>query len=202
MYGFSDKEYRIPSELILTETLKLVDYKNIIINEEHSTVLLAEKQMRIKLSGIIKGYSLDKITDFLQSSSVEYYKIDFGGNLALSLPDSIPVGIESHENSIQNTIMMKQGFISTSSGSHQSFIKGEQLYTHIVNPTTGSAKPCVLSATVKTWSGIESDFLSTYFFLAGSNPSPLIIKKYLPQASVYIYDLDGHFSTYAENYNP
>jgi thiamine biosynthesis lipoprotein len=199
-YGFSDQNYRIPSKEELDNSLKLVDYRLIELDKESETVFLPSTKMKINLSGISKGYILDKITDFLIQNNVLDFTVDFGGNLSVYRNSQITVGIENQTNKrIQEKLSIDKGFVSTSSGSHQFFIKDGIRYTHIVNPKTGEASSIISSATIKTWSGLDSDFLSTYFFLVGENPCSTIRKKYLHQSSVFLFNKEGTFIVFKDN---
>ncbi|MCK5847791.1 MAG: FAD:protein FMN transferase [Caldisericia bacterium] len=199
-YGFNDGNYRIPSKKELHNSLELVNYKLIELDHASKTVFLPSKKMKINLSGIVKGYILDKITDMLVQRNIQDFSVDFGGNLSVYKNSPITVGIENRVHTkIRKSLNIEKGFISTSSGSHQYFINDGIRYTHIVNPKNGEASSLISSATVKTWSGLESDFLSTYFFLVGENPCYSVKNKYLAQSSVFLFSQEGTFIVFKDN---
>jgi len=61
IWGFKNKNYKIPSEEQIKTALKLISYRDIVIDEKNSTVFLKHKSEGIDLGGIAKGYTLDKI---------------------------------------------------------------------------------------------------------------------------------------------
>lgn len=202
LYRFHEVEPYVPSKKEIDTVRPLVDYKEIVLDEINRTAFLPTKGMYIDLSGVLKGYILDKISDFFVKQDIEHFYVNFGGNLSLSLEEALYVGIENPFNkSPQKGFFCSQGFVSTSSATHQFFDQGTKRYSHIIHPYTGSAEPIIGSATVVTWSGIESDFLSTYFFLVGTQPDPKIQKQYVSQSSIYLYTLKEVFTIYAEHYS-
>ncbi len=201
LYHLHDSQPSVPSTTEIRNILQYVDYKNIVLHANEKTVYLPKKGMYIDLSGVLKGYTLDRIAEYFVLNNIEYYYVDFGGNLCISTKDPLYVGIENPSNTaIKKGMYVQKGFVSTSSSKHQSFQHGGVTYSHIVHPKTGSAVPKISSATVVTWSGLESDFLSTYFFLVGRQPNQCIQNQYVAQSSVYLYLLSQEFIIYAKNY--
>ncbi len=200
MYRFHDPQPCSVKKEIHT-ALQYVDYRKIDLNALEKTVYLPKKGMYIDLSAILKGYTLDRIAEYFILNNIEYYYVDFGGNLCISTKDPLYVGIENPSNkATEKGTHVQKGFVSTSSLKHQSFEHGGVTYCHIVHPITGSAIPEISSATVVTWSGLESDFLSTYFFLVGHQPNQCIQNQYVAQSSIYLYLLSHEFDIYAKNY--
>ena len=202
LYHFHDPQPSVPSKKEIQNALQYVDYRKIVLNTLEKTVYLPKKGMYIDLSGILKGYTLDKIAEYFILNNMEYYYVDFGGNLCISTKDPLYVGIENpFSKATEKGIQVQKGFVSTSSSKHQSFEYDGVTYCHIIHPKTGSAIPEISSATVVTWSGLESDFLSTYFFLVGHQPNQCIQNQYVAQSSIYLYLLSSEFDIYAKNYS-
>ncbi|MDD4028248.1 MAG: FAD:protein FMN transferase [Caldisericia bacterium] len=202
LYCFHDPHPHVPTQEELDRILPLVSYKDIQMNEEESTVFLPIQGMYIDLSGILKGYILDKISDFFLNHGMDDYYVNFGGNLSISRDEPLYIGIENpFQKTTQKGFFLSRGFVSTSSSTHQYFEQNGVRYSHIVHPLTGSAQPVIASSTVATWSGIESDFLSTYFFLTGTHPNHEVRSLYFAQSSIFLYHLTEAFEVYAENYS-
>jgi thiamine biosynthesis lipoprotein len=202
LYRFDDSHPHVPSNREIHDALQYVDYQKITLNAIEKTVYLPKKGMYIDLSGILKGYTLDKIADYFHQNNIEKYFVDFGGNLCIKTENPLYVGIENPSNkAVEKGFYIHRGFVSTSSSKHQSFQQDGTIYTHIIHPKTGSAIPIISSVTVATWSGLESDFLSTYFFLVGRQSNQDIQNRYVIQSSIYFYHLSHEFEIYAENYS-
>ncbi len=61
LWGFSkDKEIVLPEDKTIKNLKKLVNYNDMIINENDTTAFLKKKGMSIDLGGIAKGYAIDR----------------------------------------------------------------------------------------------------------------------------------------------
>lgn len=173
-----------PSSEIIKQKLPLVDYKKIIIYEEHNEVFLKEKGMMVDLGSIVKGYAADKVSDFLKSIEVHNALIDVGGNIV-----TMGKNIGTNKNwkagiQMPYTFDMEIGYINTNenketlvtSGIYERYIveldeetKTEKKYHHILNPNTGFPENNdLVSVTLVTNNSIIADAYSTALFLMGS----------------------------------
>ncbi|MFQ5772470.1 MAG: FAD:protein FMN transferase, partial [bacterium] len=62
LWGFNDddQEITIPKKEELNALLRLVNYRNIVLSEQDTAVLLNTKGMKLDLGGIAKGYAIDR----------------------------------------------------------------------------------------------------------------------------------------------
>ena len=65
----------------IDELIDLVDYEDVILNKNNSTVMLLRKNQKIDLGGIAKGYIADKIIDFYKENNIDSAIINIGGNI-------------------------------------------------------------------------------------------------------------------------
>ena len=102
----------------------------------------------LDLGGITKGFALDRIYDILKSNKVTDYIINCGSS-------SIMLGTNGHTKSwngqvttyykvslrdVPNTYFKAQDCVISSSGNDIQGVKiGDTMYSHIINPKTGSA---------------------------------------------------------------
>ena len=63
--------------------VRLINYRNILLNEEESTVFLKEKGMRIGFGGIGKGYAAERAKAVLQQRGVESGIVNAAGDLTV-----------------------------------------------------------------------------------------------------------------------
>ena len=88
-YGSIDKRFwnfdaamtSLPDKTIAKRSVRLINFRNVILNENDSTVLLKEKGMRIGFGGIGKGYAADRSKYILQQMGVENGVINAAGDL-------------------------------------------------------------------------------------------------------------------------
>lgn len=186
----SDPRCNIPSTEEINVALNLVDYNNIIINEEASTVFLKEKGMALDFGAIAKGYAADKVLEHLQKDAYTYISINLGGNVVVSgkaylynqyttTSDIVPIGIENpyyarfQEFTVMNIVETDVTVVT--SGVSKRYIEvinpennKYETYHHIINPLTGYPyENEIETITIIGKSSMEADGLSTGIFSLG-----------------------------------
>ncbi len=121
-------------------------------------------EAEIDLGGIAKGYTLDVIKDYLDSKEYKHYIINGGSSSILlgekNLGDGcFTVGMQKELPGAY--FKAKNCFISTSSNSEQGVEIDGTVYSHIINPITGSAITNYDSVIVLSEDGYLGDALST-----------------------------------------
>ena len=121
-------------------------------------------EAEIDLGGIAKGYTLDVIKDYLDSKEYKHYIINGGSSSILlgekNLGDGyFTVGMQKELPGAY--FKAKNCFISTSSNSEQGVKIDGTVYSHIINPITGSAITNYDSVIVLSEDGYLGDALST-----------------------------------------
>ena len=81
LWGFSTKNYKVPSGKEIAEKLKLVGFDKIDFNEETRKISFKNKGMEIDFGGIGKGYITDELVKILTDEKVESAIINLGGNV-------------------------------------------------------------------------------------------------------------------------
>jgi len=175
-----------PDDGMIKKTLSLVNYREIIINRDRSTVLLKRKGMLIDLGGIAKGYAADKAAETLKKQGVRSGLVAVAGDIkAFGLkPDGKPwkIGIRNpesgdKEDDIMATIELKDMAISTSGDYERFFISGGKRYHHLLDPKTGlSAQEC-RSVSIITKEGAFTDAFATGIFILGPEQGVKVLDK-------------------------
>ena len=121
-------------------------------------------EAEIDLGAVAKGYALDKAKQYLDSKQHKNYLIDVGSSSILLGEKS---GGENFKIKISNLnssyINAKNCFVSTSSRSRQKVELKGNIYSHIINPVSGSAINEHDAVIVLSQSGYLGDILSTNF---------------------------------------
>ncbi|TNF54933.1 FAD:protein FMN transferase [bacterium] len=182
LWGFNLKisEYAVPSEGDVRDILRLVDYRDIKINETESEIFLAKEGMELDLGGIAKGYATDGALDILKGKGMQAALVAIAGDIkGFGLkPDQKPwkVGIQNPRSpgdaseggeEIFATLYLENSAISTSGDYQRFFIEQGQRYHHIIDPRTGYPSSDVISVSVIAPEGLLSDGLSTGIFILG-----------------------------------
>ena len=176
----------IPGKRDISKRLKLVSYKNIIINEKKQTVYLRKKGMMIDLVGIAKGYAADRAIDILSASGRKAGMVSVAVDIrAYGLkPDGKPwmVGIRdprpvSATENILAALPLKNMAISTSGDYQRFFIKDGVRYHHLLIPWTGMPAGGCQSVSVIADKAVITDSFATAVFILGPEKGMRLLEK-------------------------
>ncbi|HVX26362.1 MAG TPA: FAD:protein FMN transferase, partial [Parafilimonas sp.] len=81
LWNFDTTMTRLPDAHTAKQMVKLINYKNVILDENKHTVFLKEKGMRIGFGGIGKGYAAEMAKRLLQSNGVTSGVVNAAGDL-------------------------------------------------------------------------------------------------------------------------
>lgn len=189
-WGFTEDQFRVPSQAELDALLKLVDDEQIHFSappplsgspSEPLTASLGAGQA-IDLGGIAKGYAADKLVKVFQEHQVPRALAQLGGNVLAygDRPDGTPwrVGIQDpakpeDKNAFAGVLELTDSFAVTSGGYQRYFEENGKRYHHIIDPATGyPADSGLTSVTVvagleRTYTGTMCDAFSTALFVMG-----------------------------------
>lgn len=187
---------QLPSKDAIIEKLKLVNYKDIILDEEESSIMLKNSKQSIDLGGIAKGFAADEIRDIFNENKVKSGLIDLGGNVFAigSKPDGTPwrIGIQSPKKSrgeyvgILNVINKS---VVTSGNYEKYFIKDGRRIHHIIDPRTGEpSESRIISATIISDNSIVGDGVSTGAYIIGVSKATELINSIDGIEAIFITD--------------
>ncbi|BCB96252.1 thiamine biosynthesis lipoprotein ApbE [Dissulfurispira thermophila] len=184
LWDFKNKA--MPDEKLIKAKLKLVGYKNIVVDKEKSMIFLKTKGSQIDLGGIIKGYAADKAVDVLRKNGIQSGIVAIAGDIKVfgKKPDGgfWNIGIQnprqkSDRDEIIATIGLSDTGISTSGDYERFFIKDGKRYHHLLNPKTGYPAYGCQSATVITKEAALTDAFATGIFILGPQKGMDALKR-------------------------
>lgn len=173
LWGINKPDPKIPAEKDIQAKLKLINYKNIDLNDENRSVFLKEKGMSIDLGGIAKGYAGDAVVELLKSRGVQHAIVDLGGNLVMigGKPDGTDwnVGIQEPFKPTGDSfaILSISDKAVVTSGIYQRYFKENgKIYHHILDTHTGyPVDNGLVSVTIVCEKSMEADALAKAFTL-------------------------------------
>lgn len=161
----------IPDEADIQNALSLVDYHNIIL-EDNVTLL---NGATIDLGGIAKGFIADEIVKILDDYNIKHALINLGGNVFAYGESAYGglwnIGIRNpypHQSEALLKVMLKNKSVVTS-GIYERYLEEDgKIYHHIFNPYTGyPIDNNLISLSVISDYSIDGDALSTSLFALG-----------------------------------
>ena len=173
LWNFDTTMTSLPTEEIAKQSVRLINYKNIIVDKEAATVYLKQKGMRIGFGGIGKGYAAEQAKNIMRLSGVESGVVNASGDLTTwgNLPngDKWTIGIVSPEMaSTTFSYMNISGLSVATSGNYEKFvvIDGKK-YSHTINPKTGLPVSGIKSVTIVSTNAEIADAMATPVMIMG-----------------------------------
>lgn len=208
-YGGIDKSFwnfdremtQLPDPELIKNHLKLVNYRNILLNPDDQTVFLKEKGMRIGFGGIGKGYAAEMAKRQLLQHGVLAGIVNASGDLTTwgNQADGKPwtIGIADPENAKQafSYLNITDMAIATS-GNYEKFvlIDGKK-YSHTINPKTGMPVSGVKSVTIFCPNAEIADAMATPVSIMGIESALNMVNQINHLECIIIDDEDHIYSS-------
>ena len=175
-WGFTTKEYRVPSDEELAALLENTDLSTVSFDRETGKISFGQEGMEIDLGGITKGYASAKAVEIFKEAGLPGGLVNLGGNVQTfgKKPDGSlwKVAVQSPypDDDYLGVIELTDKAVITSGGYERNFEKDGKTYHHIMDPETGKpAEKGLLSVTIISDDGMAADGLSTSLFVMGKD---------------------------------
>lgn len=173
LWNFDQTMTELPDKATAKRMVRLINYQNIILDQEKHTVFLKEAGMRIGFGGIGKGYAAEMAKALLKKRGVKSGIVNASGDLAVwgKQPDGKPwtVGIVHPDSAGQpfSYLEVGDGAVATS-GNYEKFvvIDGKK-YSHTIDPKTGLPVRGIKSVTIISPNAELCDALATPVTILG-----------------------------------
>lgn len=163
----------LPSEYVLKRAAEHMDITKIIIDEENSTVYLADPGMSLDVGSIGKGYAVQKLAEYAKELGVKNMLLSVGGNICTigAHEDGTPwkLGVQNPDMESSQTyvarVKLQDGYCIVTSGDYQRYyIAYGKKYCHIIDPDTLYPAEGIASVSIITNNSGAADALSTAVF--------------------------------------
>ena len=201
LWNFDQTMTELPDARTAQNMVRLINYKNIIVDDVQCTVFLKEKGMRIGFGGIGKGYAAEMAKNLLIQEGVESGIVNASGDLTTwgTQPNSRPwtVGI-AHPDSAAlpfSALNISDNAIATS-GNYEKFvwINGRR-YSHTINPKTGLPINGIKSVSIICANAEMADAMATPISIMGIDAGLHLINQINGMACVIIDDNNKMFTS-------
>jgi thiamine biosynthesis lipoprotein len=195
-FDYQNMDGTIPDASEVARRRKLIDYRDLELDEKAGTAFLRREGMNANLGGIGKGYAVDRVRDMLLERGFHDFMIQFGGDLYVAgKVDDHPwrLGIQDprgEDGKIFASLELSDSTFSTSGDYEKFFIKDGRRYHHILDPATGEPTQDSRSVTIVTKNATITDGLSKGVFILGPEAGMALIEK-LPDVEGVIVGKDN-----------
>lgn len=174
-FGAEAGQPRIPSPEAIEATLGRVGYRGVRTRLSPPAVGKDAADIRVDLSGIAKGFGVDKVAAYLERSGVQNYLVEIGGELrgrgysrrgeAWRIGIEMPIGAP---RTVARVVRLGGAALATS-GDYRIFFESEGArFSHIINPRSGRpVEHGLASVTVVAPSALQADAWSTALMVLG-----------------------------------
>jgi len=173
LWNFDTTMQCLPDKETAKEMVRLINFRNIVLDKEHTTVFLKEKGMRIGFGGIGKGYAAEMAKKLMQQMGVDSGIVNASGDLtAWGLQpngEEWTIGIADPNAAGKIFSFIKiTGLAVATSGNYEKFILVDgKKYSHTINPRTGLPVTGIKSVTVITKNAEIADAMATPVTIMG-----------------------------------
>jgi len=201
LWNFDQHMTELPDKETAKKMVRLINYKNIVLDDEKCTVYLREKGMRIGFGGIGKGYAAERAKQVLKLNGVESGVVNASGDLttwglqpngkqwtiAIANPNC------SHE---AFSYMEISNMAAATSGNYEKFVMiGGKKYSHTINPQTGLPVTGIKSVTIITTNAELADALATPVTIMGISAGLNMIDQMKNIEAIIIDDDDKLYAS-------
>jgi len=220
LWGFGPKESGdiIPKPKQIHHALSMIGLNHLVLNKV-AREAQRERNIKLDFSAIAKGYAVDVVADLLESSGIEHYLVEVGGELRASghkqNGDLWRIAIEkpSSDQSLnqvsleqsplkqiaQQVISLQDAAVATSGDYRNYFEKNGKRYSHTIDPRTGyPVDHKLVSVTVIEKTAIRADALATAMMVMGPKNSLMLAEEYNISVYILVKEADGFKVQYSK----
>lgn len=196
LWNFDVEMKVLPDPGTAAKMVRLINYKNVVLDRSDYSVFLKERGMRIGFGGIGKGYAADRAKRILIQTGVESGFVNASGDISLwgTQPDGQPwtiaIADPEHRNAPAGTLRIAEGAVATSGDYEKFVIIGGKRYSHTIDPRTGYPAHGITSVTIICPGAELADALATPVTVMGVKPGLSLINQLRDVECIIIAD-DG-----------
>lgn len=207
LWNFDINMKSLPDKETAKKMVRLINYRNIILDKEKNTVFLKEEGMRIGFGGIGKGYAAEKAKQVMIAMGAESGIVNASGDLATwgYQPDGKPwtIGIADPNAKVQIFSYMNiTNMAIATSGNYEKYIliNGKK-YSHTIDPRTGLPIRGIKSVTVISPNAEIADAMATPVMIMGIDAGLDMINQMKDIEAIIIDDNDKIYKSNNIHFN-
>ncbi|HQX74356.1 MAG TPA: FAD:protein FMN transferase [Chitinophagaceae bacterium] len=173
LWNFDKNMTSLPDADLARKMVRLINYKNVIVEEKKSTVFLKEKGMRIGFGGIGKGYAAERAKFILQQRGMKSGIVNAAGDLTVwgYQPNGKEwtIGIADPDAARHpfSYLSITDMAVATSGNYEKYVMIGGKKYSHTIDPKTGLPVNGIKSVTIISPNAEIADAMATPVMIMG-----------------------------------
>lgn len=201
LWNFDINMKALPDKETAKRMVRLINYRNIILDHESCTVFLKEKGMRIGFGGIGKGYAAERARLVMKSLGVKSGIVNASGDLTTwglqpnGKPWTIGIVNPNAAHELFSYLNVTDLAVATS-GNYEKFvmINGKK-YSHTIDPRTGLPVTGIKSVTIITLNAEIADAMATPVMIMGIKAGMDLINQMKDIEAIVIDDNNTVYSS-------
>lgn len=210
-YGSADKKYWnfdtgmtcLPDLRKAKKSVKLVDYRNIILDPNEKSIFLKYKGMRIGFGGVGKGYAAEMAKQKMSVLGISNGVVNAAGDLTAwgtqvdGKPWTIGIADPNHKFALFSRFEISEKSVATS-GDYEKFVIIDGVrYSHTIDPVSGMPARGMKSVTIICANAELADALTTPVIIMGKEAGLHLINQLNGVEAILIDDKDKMY--YSKN---
>jgi thiamine biosynthesis lipoprotein len=201
LWNFDTNMTSLPDAATAKQMVRLINYRNVLLDETKCTVFLKNKGMRIGFGGIGKGYAAEMAKLLLQQRGIKSGVVNAAGDLTVwgNQPNGKPwtIGIASPDmkHTAFSHLDITDIAIATS-GNYEKYatINGKR-YSHTINPRTGLPTGGIKSVTIICSNAEIADAMATPVMIMGIRTGLDLINQMKQIACIIVDDNNNIYTS-------
>ena len=201
-FGPEKRANKVPTKAEVNRIRRTVGYKLLGLRNDPPAIRKRNPDLYVDLSAIAKGYSVDRVAEFLLSQNVRNFLVEVGGEIRINgvKPggEGWRLAIEAPQDSqrqVHRVLKVTDVGMATSGDYRNYYEMDGKRFSHTVDPRTGyTINHTLASVSVLHESCATADALATAFMVMGTKKAKEYAVKH-KIAAYFIERADGEFRT-------
>lgn len=202
LWGFGPEFHpdRIPPEADIAAARVRVGHDKLTLRDAPPAIRKHRPDVYLDLSGIAKGYGVDRVAELMAAHGIEHYMVEIGGEVRVrgfkERDTPWRIAIEKPlpgERSVQTVLALSDIALATSGDYRNFFEIAGRRYSHTIDPATGwPVDNHLVSVTVLADTSMRADAWATAFQVLGPERGMAVAER-LGLPVLFIIERDGKF---------
>jgi thiamine biosynthesis lipoprotein len=201
LWNFDKNMTQLPDSDQARKMVRLINYRNVILDSKAQTVFLREKGMRIGFGGIGKGYAADRAKAVMTALGVQHGIVNAAGDLTVwgnqptGEPWTIGIADPDKREFPFGSVTLTNTSVATS-GNYEKFVMIDGIkYSHTIDPKTGYPVHGIKSTTIICPSAELADAMATPVMVMGIKAGLGLINQVNGIACIIIDDYNNVYTS-------